>query len=147
MRDIRTWFAVAALVLTGSCAASAATLEVGPGKRFARIEEANAKAQPGDVVFIYPLPGGAAYERTAVFVTQNNVTFHGVTPKDGTRVAVSGKGFAYSGVGRTPRAIFQFNRGADGCNLENLELSGAHNESHNGAGVRINQANDITVRN
>jgi hypothetical protein len=62
-------------------------------------------------------------------------------------VALSGKGFDYSGVGRTPRAMFQFNRGTDGCVLENFELEGAHNNSHNGAGVRINQANDVTVRN
>ena len=45
-----------------------------------------------------------------------------------------------------PRAIIQFNKGADGCVLEGFELSGAHNESFNGAGVRINQANDVTIR-
>ena len=44
-----------------------------------------------------------------------------------------------------PRAIFQFNPEATGCRLEGFELSGAHNESHNGAGVRINQADHVTI--
>ena len=62
-------------------------------------------------------------------------------------VAISGQGFDYSGAGSTPRAIFQFNPGADNCTLEGFELSGAHNSSHNGAGVRINQANHVAIRN
>ncbi|NQT16701.1 MAG: right-handed parallel beta-helix repeat-containing protein, partial [Planctomycetes bacterium] len=63
------------------------------------------------------------------------------------RVKISGEGFDYSGRGSIPRAIFQFNRGADYCILEGFELSDAHNGSHNGAGVRINQANHVRVRN
>ena len=127
--------------------AAAATLEVGPGKTFARIEEANAKAQPGDVILVYPRPRGQPYEKTAVFVRQGTSP-SAPCPARGTRwVAISGKGFDYSGAGSTPRAIFQFNPGADGCTLEGFELPGAHNDSHNGAGVRINQANHVTVRN
>ncbi len=130
---------------------SAATLEVGQGKQFARIEDANAKAQPGDVILVYPLPGRRKYEKTAVFVRQRNLTFRGVPPegKDAgkAQVSVNGHGFDYSGAGSTPRAIFQFNAGADHCTLEGFELVGAHNSSHNGAGVRINQANHVTVRN
>ena len=54
--------AAGAAVLWLACTgASAATLEVGPGKRFARIEEANARAKPGDVVLVYPLADGAAW--------------------------------------------------------------------------------------
>jgi hypothetical protein len=120
---------------------------VGPTKALQRIEDANARATPGDVILVFPLAHGAAYEGVAVYVSQKNVTFRGVVGKDGERVRLSGKGFDYSGVGRTPRAMFQFNRSTDGCVLENFELSGAHNESHNGAGVRINQASDVTVRN
>ena len=78
---------------------------------------------------------------------QKNLTFRAVPRKGDRWVAVSGKGFDYSGAGSTPRAIFQFNPGADNCALEGFELFGAHNESHNGAGVRINQANHIAVRN
>ena len=141
---------IACVVCAGvlcSSQAFAGTLEVGPGKRFQRIEDANAQARPGDVVMVYPLPGDKPYEKTAVFVAQKNVAFRGVVGKNNARVKISGAGYDYSGAGRVPRAIFQFNRGTDGCLLEGFDLADAHNESHNGAGVRINQANDVTVRN
>jgi hypothetical protein len=142
-------FAILALVtLAGPCPASAATWEVGPGKPFSRIEEAAAKAQAGDVILVYPRAGGKPYDKTAVFVRQKNLTFRGVAgpDKDKPYVAISGQGFDFSGAGSTPRAIFQFNPGADSCTLEGFDLSGAHNSSHNGAGVRINQANHVAVR-
>jgi len=126
--------------------APAATLAVGPGKEFARPEEANAKAQAGDIIEIHPRKDGAPYEKVALFVRQKGLTFRARPAKGETCVRLSGKGFDYSGVGSTPRAIVQFNPGTDGCVLEGFELFGAHNESHNGAGVRINQANRVTVR-
>jgi hypothetical protein len=139
---------VAACIAFGSAKnSSAATLEVGPGKTFARIEEANAKAGPGDVILVYPGSGRRQYEKTAVFVRQRDITFRGVPAAGKTCVPINGHGFDYSGAGSTPRAIFQFNAGADHCMLEGFELFGAHNSSHNGAGVRINQANHVTVRN
>ncbi len=121
--------------------AEAKTLDVGEGKPFDRIEKANAVAQSGDVILVYALKNGRAYEKTSVFVRQKNLTLCGAPGKGKMRVLISGEGFDYSGRGSTPRAIFQFNRGADGCKLEGFELFGAHNESHNGAGMRINQAN------
>ena len=127
--------------------AAAANLEVGPGQPFTRIEDAAAKAAPGDVILIHPREGGQPYEKTAVFVRQKGLTFRGVPAKGEKYVKISGKGFDYSGSGSTPRAIFQFNKGTDDCTLEGLELFAAHNASHNGAGVRINQANNVTVRN
>lgn len=133
-------------VLIVPSSASAANLEVGPARQFSRIEDAAAAAQPGDVVLVYPLPDGKPYEKTAVFVRQPRLTFRAL-PADGQKwITISGKGFDYSGIGSTPRAIFQFNLGADGCLLEGFELTEAHNGSHNGAGVRINQANHVTVR-
>lgn len=141
------FFLVVGAIAVPLSIADAATLEVGPGKRFGQIEQANALAQPGDVVLVYPQPANHPYEKTAVFVRQKNLTFRAV-PSHGRRwVPVSGQGFNYSGVGSTPRAIFQFNRGTDGCILEGFELLGAHNDSHNGAGVRINQANHVAIRN
>jgi hypothetical protein len=116
-------------------------LRVGPGQPFARIEEAHAKAQAGDVIEVYPGP----YEKVAVYVTQKNLTFRAVAAKKGERVRLSGKGFDYSGEGRTPRAIFQFNPGADGGRVEGFELTGATNGSDNGAGVRINGAHRVTI--
>ncbi len=126
--------------------ASAATLEVGPGKPFTRIEEANAKAQAGDVILVYPRTGGRPYNNTAVFVRQKDLTFRGLPGAAKPYVAISGADLDYSGEGSTPRAIFQFNLGADNCTLEGFELSKAHNSSHNGAGVRINQANHVAIR-
>jgi hypothetical protein len=125
----------------------AATLEVGPGEAFQRIEEANAHAHAGDLILVHPRQDGRPYERVAVFVRQKDLSFRAAGAAEGRKVKLSGKGFDYSGAGSIPRAIFQFNRGADGCTLDGFELTGAHNRSHNGAGVRINQANRISVRN
>ena len=137
---------IAGLAGGGLGSVRAATLEVGAGKRFQRIEDANAVVRDGDVVMVYPLPDHQPYEKTAVFVERKNVTFRAAAGAGEPRVRISGTGYDYSGAGHVPRAIFQFNRGADGCVLEGFELTEAHNGSHNGAGVRINQANDITVR-
>ncbi|MBI4604935.1 MAG: hypothetical protein HY721_23485 [Planctomycetes bacterium] len=120
--------------------------EVGPGRTFARIEDALAKAKAGDTVRVHPLPGGKAYERSALLVRTPRLAFQAVRGPGGERVRIDGTGFEYSGSGRTPRAIFQLDPGADGCVIEGFELTGARNESSNGAGVRINAANDATVR-
>jgi hypothetical protein len=124
--------------------ARAALLEVGAGKQFDAIDKALAAAKKGDEVVVFARADGKAYERTAVLVRAPGITIRG-NLKDGY-VKIDGTGFDYSGAGRVPRAIFQFDKGADGCVLEGFELAGAHNESHNGAGVRINAANDVTVR-
>ncbi len=120
----------------------AATLTVGAGKQFGRIEDANAAAQPGDRIEIYPASGSGVYLMPAVYVTKASLTFVGMLG----RQVLDGSGFNYSGVGSIPRAIFQVNLGANGVTIENLELRAAHNDSHNGAGVRINQGNHMTVR-
>jgi len=134
------------LICIGSSAATA-TLEVGPSKRFDRIEQAVAAAIPGDVIEVYPRAGGKAYERVGVYVDKPHLTIRAAGVEAGQRITLSGKGFEHSGRGRTPRAIFQFNRGADHCVLEGFELTGASNNTNNGAGVRINQANHVTIRN
>jgi hypothetical protein len=125
----------------------AASLEVGPGKQFRRIEAAHDAAQPGDVILIFPSTDNPPYAKTAVYVRKPRLTFRGV-PGPGQRwVRISGQDFDYSGRGSTPRAIFQFNADTDHCTVEGLELSDAHNSSQNGAGVRISQANHVTIRN
>ena len=134
-------------VVWGLDSACSATLEVGPAKRFERIEDANAKAADGDLILVYPRRDGRAYEKTAVFVRRKGLVFRAVPDEGQKWVRISGEGFDYSGKGSVPRAVFQFNRGTDGCVLEGFELSGAHNGSHNGAGVRVNQANSVTIRN
>lgn len=142
--------AVFAWMFAACCTCLGATLEVGPGRDYDRIEAAVAKAQPGDVIVVHPQPDNAPYQRVAVYITTPGLTIQGAVAASGAagqRVKLSGKGFDYSGRGSVPRAIFQFNRDADGCTLANFDLSGAHNESHNGAAVRINQADRITIRN
>jgi parallel beta helix pectate lyase-like protein len=137
-----------ALLLCGlSAICSAATLEVGAEKEFIRIEDANTAARPGDVILVHALADSKPYEKTAVYIRQPRLTFRAVPAEGEKWITISGKGFDYSGKGSTPRAIFQFNAGTDGCSLEGFELTEAHNGSHNGAGVRINQANHVTVRN
>lgn len=123
--------------------AGAATLSVGEGKKFSRIEAALAAAKEGDTVEVHRLPGNRAYEKVALMVRAPGVSIQAV---GGQRIPLDGKGFDYSGRGSVPRAIVQFNKGADGSSITGFELRGAHNESHNGAGVRINQANDVSVR-
>ncbi|MDP6379913.1 MAG: right-handed parallel beta-helix repeat-containing protein, partial [Phycisphaerae bacterium] len=147
MKKLIQAVAVVLLLCVSATPVFAATLTVGPGKQFRYIEDANVRAKPGDVVLVFPLKDNKPYEKVAIYVRRERITFRGVVGKDGRRVRVSGKGFKYSGRGRIPRAIFQFNGGGDGGVLEGFELFGAHNKSHNGAGVRINQANNVTIRN
>ena len=96
------------------------------------------------------LRGIAVLERDSKTLLQRAVT-QGKPPyipalESAPCVAISGQGFDYSGAGSTPRAIFQFNPGSDNCTLEDFEMSGAHNSGHNGAAVRINQANHVAIR-
>ena len=118
-------------------------MAVGEGEKFPRIEAALAAAKPGDTINVHPLPGNRPYEKVALMVREPGVSIRAVGRR---RIPLDGKGFDYSGRGSVPRAIVQFHEGAHGSSIEGFELRGAHNGSHNGAGVRINQANDVTVR-
>jgi hypothetical protein len=102
------------------------------------LEKALTAARAGDVIEV----ADGTYEGVALYVTKARLTIRA----KGKRAILSGKGFDYSGEGSAPRAIVQFNPDADGCVLEGFELTGAHNGSHNGAGVRINDAADVVVR-
>ena len=141
-----TWQApVPTATPTATPAPQGHVLEVGPGRGYATIEAAMAAASAGDTILVYPRPQHQPYARVALYVEKPRLTFRAVPDGTATHVTLSGAGFNYSGVGHTPRAVVQFNRGADGCALEGFELTGAHNDSHNGAGVRINQANHTTI--
>lgn len=137
-----TIFLAAFLLLLPSQAISA-TLEVGPGKAFTRITDAYEKAAKGDTILVYPKAKGIPYKKVALRVKKNNITFRAAMPL----VKISGEGFKYSGKGKRPRAVFQFDKGADNCRVEGFEIFGARNYSENGAAVRINEANNITVSN
>lgn len=136
---------VGVVLLAPPAGLGAAEIRVGPNQPVRRIEDAVARARAGDVILVEPSDDAGAYARTAVYVTTPRLTIRSADPK--RRLLIDGTGFDYSGRGPTPRAIFQFNPGADGCTLEGFELTHARNASHNGAGVRINAANGVTVRN
>ena len=125
-------------------AAQAARLEVGQGKTFDSIEKAVAAARLGDEVIVFARPGNQPYAKVAVMVRTPNLSIHGSDASG--LVKIDGTGFDYSGVGAVPRAIFQFDPAANHCTLEGFDLTGSHNDSCNGAGVRINAANDVTIR-
>lgn len=144
MRPIlATIVALAAFTLCAT-GASAATLEVGAGKSCGRIEDALALAAPGDQIVVFARAANAPYEKVALQIKMPRLTIRAADAQ--SFIKLDGTGFDYSGAGPTPRAIVQFNAGADGCVLEGFELANARNDSCNGAGVRINQANDITIR-
>lgn len=117
-----------------------AVLAVGDGKPFARIEDALSAAKSGDSIEVYPSRAG--YTGAAIMVRKSHVAIRGMGEK---RIVIDGAGFVYSGEGRVPRAIVQFDPEANGCSISHFELRNAHNASFNGSGVRINHANDVTV--
>ena len=124
---------------------SAAMLEVGDGKPFQRIEDAVAQAKAGDEIVVHPKGDGSPYRQPVLMIRTASLTVRTVDEK--TPVVLDGNGYVYSGKGPIPRAIVQFDPEANGCVLDGFTLINARNESHNGAGVRINQANDVTIRN
>ncbi|MCI0540040.1 MAG: hypothetical protein L0Z50_32945 [Verrucomicrobiales bacterium] len=141
-----TWLSAAWLMLVGGLSFGwSAELPVGPGRQYSRIEHALTAARPGDTILVHPQPNNQPYDQVALNVTRPRITLRSAAPR-GTFVPLSGRGFDYSGRDSTPRAIVQFNKGADDCVIEGFELFGAHNDSHNGAGIRVNQANRVIVR-
>ncbi|MEZ5337323.1 MAG: right-handed parallel beta-helix repeat-containing protein [bacterium] len=126
----------------------AQALHVGPGQAYADIESAYTAAADNTMIVVHPQPGNAPYGSPALQVHKPGIQFvadNGTLPA-GQRVRLQGGSYNYTGAGSTPRAIFQFNPGSDGGLVRGFELFDAHNDSNNGAGVRINQANDITVQ-
>jgi hypothetical protein len=112
-------------------AASAATLQVGPGKQFAAPCAALAVAANGDTIQIDPV----LYSGDVCAFSQSNLTIQGVNGRahiDANKKSAQGKGiWVPSGSNIT---------------IENIEFSGATSTSKNGAGIRAEGVN-WTVRN
>lgn len=111
--------------------ASAATLQVGPGKTFATPCAALAVAADGDTIQIDPV----LYSGDVCAFSQNNLTIQGVNGRahiDANKKSAQNKGIWVP----------------SGSNLlvENIEFSGATSTSKNGAGIRA-QGVTWTVRN
>lgn len=132
--------------LLNSARARADELHVGPGQRFDRLEPALQNARSGDAILVHPRPENAAYDAVALCVRVPNLTIRAIRRDGEPPIPLSGKGADCSGVGPTPRAIVQFDPQAHGGTLDGFTLTDARNHSHNAAGVRINQANDVTIR-
>ena len=141
---LRTFVLGVGLVIAPAIA-HAATLEVGPNKPYTSLQAALAAAKKGDEISVFTTKKSTAYDKSALLIKTPGLNIHPADPNQ--PITINGGNFDYSGSGKIPRAIFQFDKGADGCTLQGFELSGAHNNSHNGAAVRINQANNITIKN
>ena len=119
------------------------TLQVGPGQAYSRIEDAVAAANAGDKIIVHPLPNNAAYKEVKLMIKKPNLTIQAVNPNH--PVVLDGAGVNYTGAGSTPRAIVQFCAEGSGGTLDGFVLRNARNDSYNAAGVRISQANDVTI--
>lgn len=118
---------------------------VGPGQAYSRIEDAyNAAPTSGADILVYPQVGNAPYTQPALQVHKDRIGFWAMNPL-GSRVKLDGSGYNYTGAGSVPRAVFQFNADASHGFVYGFEIYGAHNDSYNGAAVRINQANNVSV--
>ncbi len=155
---IFVFIAMSSVSLGNARAQERRTLTVGVGYDYPTIQAAYDAAQPGDVIGIYPLPDGEPYRNVAILVRKPNISFIGAASGDDDMsgieagehrrpVTIDGSGFDYSGVGEIPRAVFQFDKEASGSSVWNLRIKNARNSSHNGAGVRINAANNVKVMN
>ena len=126
-------------------------ITVGPGKEFREISTAIASAKSGDTIEVFRSPDN--YRGTHVLVTKSHIQIVGmgdrivIQGEPDQHVTIDGTGFDYSGAGQIPRAIFQFDPRSYGDRLVNLDLTNAHNRTFNGAGVRINGGNSITIEN
>lgn len=119
------------------------TLHVGPGQTYSRIEDALEAAKPDSRILVHPLPNGEAYKEVKLMVTKPNLTIQAADPNQ--PIPLDGTGVNYTGAGSTPRAIVQFCAEGSGGTLDGFILRNAHNDTHNAAGVRISQANDVTI--
>jgi hypothetical protein len=123
-----------------------AALTVGAGKTYATLEAAYAAAPAtgGATILVYPQAGNAPYSEPHLLVDKPGITFWGLGGP-GERLPLDGGAYNYTGAGSVPRAVFQFDPGSDGGTVRGFRIYGAHNDTYNGAAVRINQANHISV--
>lgn len=117
-------------------AASAATLEAGAGKRFARPCEAIAAAAAGDTVEIAP----GTYDGESCTVDKPNLTIRGAGPQRPHLRAVTGRSLVQG------KGILVVAASATGAVIENLEFSGAKVADRNGSGVRVDSGASVTIR-
>ena len=127
-RMFSCWFSLWVILLLAAVPATAATLEVGPGKPYAEPSAAIAAAHAGDTVLIAP---GTYYN--CAFVRQNDLTIAGSAP--GATAVLTDKTCG-------GKAILV----VDGHNItiRNLTLARARVPDNNGAGIRA-EGQNLTI--
>jgi hypothetical protein len=129
--------AITAAFALATTAASAATLQVGPGKTYAMPCDAIAAAQAGDTIEV---DAAGNYAGNTCAWTTDNLTITGVNGR--AKIDLTGVTPAQQ------KGIFTIG-GTASATIENFELSGAAISSaagNNGAGIR-HQGLNLTVRN
>jgi len=121
------------LWIVGAGPALGATLQVGPGKTYAKPCQALAAAHDDDVIEI-DAAGNGTYDGDVCAFSQNGLTLRGVNGRahvDAASQNAQGK------------AIWVIS--GNDTTVENVELSGCHVVDQNGAGIR-QQGKNLTVR-
>jgi MYXO-CTERM domain-containing protein len=127
----------ALIVFAFSSAASAATLQVGPGKAYAMPCDAIAAASAGDTIQV---DASGSYDGNTCAWTTDNLTLVGVNGRP--KIDLTGVTPAQQ------KGIFTIG-GTASATIDNFELSGAaisYSAGNNGAGIR-HQGLNLTVRN
>ncbi len=125
---IRHFLTIAALFPASLGIASAATLEVGPGQRYAAPSQAIAAARDGDIIAIHP---GQYFD--CAIVRRNDLTIEGV----GGNAVLTDKACA-------GKALLVID--ANNVTVRDLTLQRARVPDNNGAGIRAEGGN-LTVEN
>jgi hypothetical protein len=123
-------FAVALLLLG---AASAETIKVGPGKKYAKPSQAFQVARDGDVIEI---DVAGSYGGDVATIRTNKLTVRGLGPGR-ARIAANGRNAG----GKATWVV-----AGNDVTVENIEFSGARVPDRNGAGLRP-EGRNLTVRN
>ncbi|MBF0309148.1 MAG: right-handed parallel beta-helix repeat-containing protein [Magnetococcales bacterium] len=143
MTRIVAGFGLGMLVVLLTLPLRAAVLEVGEGRPFAHPQAALAAVKAGDEIRVHPLSDGKPYPGVTLRLNLPGLTLRGMGEKP---VLLSAKGVDLSGRGPVPRAVIQLDPSAQGALIDHFEIVNGHNDDGNAAGIRVNQANDVTVR-
>ncbi len=122
------------LLLLLALAASAATLEVGPGKQYARPCDAIRAAAAGDTILI----ASGLWQGDVCTISRSGLTIRGV---GASRPHLDAAGRSSEGKG-----IWVVSGAATGLTVEGIEFSGSTVPDRNGAGIRVDPGASVTIR-
>ncbi len=125
-----------ALLMLLPVLASAAVLEVGADKRFAKPCDAIRAAAAGDAIEI----AAGLYEGDTCSIDRPNLTIRGAGEKRPHLRAVPGRPLTQG------KAILVVSASATDLTIEGLEFSGASVPDRNGSGIRVDSGPNVTIR-